>query len=803
VKIERINRIKDYRIFHNFSWTGELSDFSRFNLIYGWNGSGKTTLSNLFTYLQKRQDISRGDVKFQVDGSVINGSVLSESVIPQVRVFNRDTVSRSLFEVPNHELEPVFYLGEDSAEKQERIEELKIESNTYRGKKKKSIDKVASAKVALDNFCKNKAAEIKALLTSAGGGPYNNYNKAGFSIKCDQLLAFESAACLLLPAVYDEYLVTKNGVALDKIEPITINLPDYLGLNKQVTEFLKKSVVTNVISELADDPHVASWVQNGLAVHDVEKGNTQCRFCTNEVSAERIKALESHFNDQLTAFQNEIDSLIVILEQAIKSIEGLALPSDALFYPRYKETYKKKITVWTSTKSTVTLYLYSLINALKTKRNQPFKEMDLVSYASVSVASDQEKSTLMKVFGLLVDGAQAMSVALGLSALESINRIVGEHNAYTDNFKAEVDKSRRVLEVHTVSSYIEEYKSNKDNISACEEDLSNKNDKLVASEAEIALLEREIKEFVKPVEELNKDMSDYLGRDELKFEIKDNGYVITRNGYPAMNLSEGERTAIAFMYFLKTLEDTDFDMTNGVVVIDDPISSLDANSMYSAFGFMKARTKGVNQLFVLTHSFAFFRHVRKWFFQEPKLPATQGRQGSNDYRTAARFYMLDAGVGEGVRSSSIKNIDPLLRDYESEYQYIFKKVHDFANGGAAVNLESYYGIPNIARRLLETFLTFKMPNVDAGKIEKKLDAVSFDTVKKTRILRFLHVHSHYDQVGEPEHDLSLLAEAPAVLNDLIDLIKTVDREHYDGMVSFFEPETEDVGQVVAEVEGES
>jgi hypothetical protein len=80
-----------------------------------------------------------------------------------------------------------------------------------------------------------------------------------------------------------------------------------------------------------------------------------------------------------------------------------------------------------------------------------------------------------------------------------------------------------------------------------------------------------------------------------------------------------------------------------------------------------------------------------------------------------------------------------------------------------------------------------MPNFTANSIEKKLDEVNFDSAKKTRILRFLHCHSHYDQIGAPEHDLSLLAEAPAVLNDLIDLIKEVDSEHYRGMASFFEP----------------
>ncbi|WP_419652950.1 AAA family ATPase, partial [Thiolapillus sp.] len=67
---------------------------------------------------------------------------------------------------------------------------------------------------------------------------------------------------------------------------------------------------------------------------------------------------------------------------------------------------------------------------------------------------------------------------------------------------------------------------------------------------------------------------------------------------------------MAFLYFLKTLEDKDFDVSKGVVLIDDPVSSLDANALFSAFGYMKVHTKDCHQLFILTHNFSFFRQVK-------------------------------------------------------------------------------------------------------------------------------------------------------------------------------------------------
>lgn len=48
-----------------------------------------------------------------------------------------------------------------------------------------------------------------------------------------------------------------------------------------------------------------------------------------------------------------------------------------------------------------------------------------------------------------------------------------------------------------------------------------------------------------------------------------------RGDQPALHW---ERTSIAFLYFLKSLKATGFDLEIGIVVIDDPVSGLDANS---------------------------------------------------------------------------------------------------------------------------------------------------------------------------------------------------------------------------------
>ncbi|EQD57031.1 hypothetical protein B1A_11283, partial [mine drainage metagenome] len=141
-------------------------------------------------------------------------------------------------------------------------------------------------------------------------------------------------------------------------------------------------------------------------------------------------------------------------------------------------------------------------------------------------------------------------------------------------------------------------------VAAAGDQATSAHDSAARIKRQIDELEVQVRQHRRPAEELTREVAAYLGRDELRFEVEQNGYRITRGDHPATHLSDGERTAIAFLYFLKSLQDTDFDMATGIVVIDDPVSSLDANSLFSAFGFMKQRTATAGQLFVLTHNFA-------------------------------------------------------------------------------------------------------------------------------------------------------------------------------------------------------
>ncbi|TOB48616.1 AAA family ATPase, partial [Vibrio parahaemolyticus] len=86
-------------------------------------------------------------------------------------------------------------------------------------------------------------------------------------------------------------------------------------------------------------------------------------------------------------------------------------------------------------------------------------------------------------------------------------------------------------------------------------------------------------------------------------DAKAKGYKISRNGTGklANNLSEGEKTAIAFVYFVTKLKEHDNDIKETIVVVDDPVSSFDSNHLFHSYSFLKKHCENAKQLFVMTH----------------------------------------------------------------------------------------------------------------------------------------------------------------------------------------------------------
>ena len=739
MRINKISKIKKYRIFRDFSWPSSLPQFKDYNLIYGWNGSGKTILSNIFRDLENNR-ISVTDSSFEVEteNGMISSEALGTSTSPaSIRVFNREFVIENVF-TSSGDVAPIFVLGEDSIEKQKEIERLKgllLERQKEASKKRSDIQ---DAERTLDSLNIKKGREIKQLLSSSGQNPYNNYDKAEFKNKCQELKNQNWQTLILNDVAKNTLKKQKEATPEEKVPLIEFSFADIGNIVCSVNNIVTRTVVSKIIERLRKDPEVNDWVAKGLRLHR-EKTSAVCLFCEQTLPESYLEKLVGHFNDEYNQFISEIEGLIAQIESLIKIVNDLKMPNKAQLYDYLRVEYKSKCDIFDDEKREYVENLNSMKQILLEKKKAVFEVMKL----------DREINLPIE------------------TTIDELNDVIKRHNDKSDNFAEEVKKVREKLENSCVAETLSDVLEKEERIESLKKENQSINEDVDKIKTNIAILERDIVEHRRPAEDLNKDLAAYLGRNELQFEIKENGYQIIRDGIIADALSESERTAIGFLYFLKSLNAKNFDFPNGTVVIDDPVSSLDANSLFHAFGFMKERTKGVGQLFILTHNFCFFRQVKNWFYYINKYKKKLHKE--------AGFYMLQCEVNNRERCSKITTLDRLLLDYESEYHYLYSLVYQSANLQNG-DIEFFYHLPNISRRLLEAFLAFRRPQ-KAGLYEK-LEDLEFDNAKKARILRFLQTHSHSGEVDDPEHDISILSETPEVLKDLLDLIKSEDKRHF-------------------------
>lgn len=751
-RLSRITKLK-LRVFRDFAWPKDLRSFGRFNLIYGWNGSGKTTLAWLLSLLEKQTVLNEGEVELEFDGATkVSGSSFASAGLPPVRVFNRDFVNATLSQTSD--IAPIYYLGKDSVEKQAQVDELRKGLAAIKTEMAAAEIQKKVAEKVLDDFCVGQARQIKELLITANSPSYNNYDKRKFKQAVEALNAQGVAAAMLTDEEKSRFHRQKNAQPKPNIDKVAVPSIELDALIQEVDTLVSRSVVAQTLDELAGNPRLAAWVQEGLVLHSGEHASETCRFCLQPLQATRRAALEAHFNDAFARFQQDLANLLKRLESIKQALGSLRLPDTSRFYEALASDASASSQKVSAACLEVQTAIEALIARVAAKRDQPFAP------AATAIAIPSSMCASFR------------------DAVAEFNATIEKHNQISAQFKASVDDACKKLEAAYVAEAQAEFAQRSNAVKSATAALEAVKKQHADVQAKIEGLEREILEHHRAADELTAELRAYLGRDELRFETKGTGYALTRNGERVAHLSEGERTAIAFLYFLKSLQDKSFDLKNGIVVIDDPVSSLDDNALFSAFGYMKERTKEAGQLFIFTHSFSFFRLVKNWFYHLPR----QGENQNGNRR--AGFYLLRSRQHtNGQRTSEIGRLDPLLEKYESEYQYLFKRVYQEAHRNDVVELEYHYGLPNVARRLLESFLAFRFPYEGGGKVLwNALNAISFDESKKTRILRFLNLYSHAEMILEPEHNLFLLSEVQPVLRDVLDLIKFVDKDHYDGLI---------------------
>ena len=732
----------DHKCFRQFKW-GSLDELSQFNLFYGWNATGKTTLSNLLADLGSKTPIEEGKVVFRIDNIDVQGDQIGQGglPIPRIRVFNQQYVEKSVLSRFNN-LEHIVFFGPKTVEHEQQRHTAAEEVGKLREAWKELSPQKVRAERAFDTYKQDQAQTIKTLLRTSGQDQYTNYNKSHFEARCE---AFNTATDISLGDGDKAALVAAIRTDIrptlatqDAVNPVSQSMPE------TITQILATSPTSVAIESLKDDIELAEWVGQGLQLHQ-HRGAKTCLFCENPLREDRTKQLEKHFDNSFRDLSQQLTDTIQSVQQLKNAVADFNSYPTTSVYPQLVDRLKILNTSLESSRDEALQTIHAVEVILKAKQDNIFSPVEPPPGLSELLAKGQ---------------------ALCESANE-IQKLLAEHNSITNDFNGQVGQAKAKLESDFIASSIATYLEKQSVAKDAADELEKNELRTREVDENIKKLDEKLTETATPAEELNKDLALYLGNSELKLVNRGNGYSISRGEAEARDLCEGEKTALSLLYFLKSLEDHRSKLDDTIVVIDDPVSSLDASSMFTAFGFIKERTEKSKQLIVLTHDFSFFNLVKGWFH-------TAGKKNN-----LSRYYSLTCSMKDDRKCVTISAMDRLLKDFASEYQYLFSLVK---KGSEAEGKEfaELYGLPNVGRRLLEHFIAFRFPG-GRGKEEliEKMKKLGLDSKTLAVLNRFLNVHSHGDGIAAEEHDLNLLAESPKVMQVIMEVMRKEDPDHVE------------------------
>lgn len=750
--IKKIQSLKWFGIFHDYT-NAKAKDFKKYNLFYGWNGVGKSTLSSLFRCIENHtmpDEFPAGEFTINIENGPAITQASLDTVDLNIRTFSRDFIDQNISW--DSMVKSILLVDKGKIAERRKLAELKKQQESDHEKHDRKEQEMQVLEDTIEKFCTDSARRIKTSLRSIGtdDSHYMNYNKTNFKKFIEQnFAATKSNESLLDAQKMDELRRAAKTDKKSKVffePPQTISDETFTRDKISLDTLLRASVVNQTIQRFAEHGDINEWVKTGLSLHKCHKLD-QCEFCDNSIAAERIKQLEAHFNDDYKSLQEQLAQTVQWLDK--KQSEILPqLPPESDFYEEFRKEYNKSRTALEKAATVLSDQIIAWQKILEEKMKNPFKTELTV------------KTIKMESFN---------------DAITAIRMIVEKHNRKTTSFQKEIGRAMKALELHYTTEGMNFFKYHEKKKKLHDHAASNNKLKAKIDERErkIRTLEDSLSGEILGAKQFNKSLHKFLGRCELtlSFDPEKKGYAILRNGYiPAKeNLSESEKTAIAFVYFITKLKEKDNNIEDTIIVIDDPVSSFDSHNLFNAFSFMKINCEKAKQLFVLTHSFAFFKLVRDWMRRKNK--------GQD-----VNFYVVEANK-KIPRSATLANAEQTLIHYHSEYHYIFSRLYSLREK-KRLELDDCFLAANLARKVLEICLAFKFPKY-RGNFSELFHAAAGNSLgpedeSKEKILKFVNKYSHGDSNDESIDNL--MGESPAVIEDIFSWIEEMDSRHYKEMM---------------------
>ncbi|TBG89353.1 hypothetical protein ELG67_09755 [Rhizobium leguminosarum] len=646
-----------------------LANLRAVNFIFGANGSGKTTISRVIANPAEHPTCSIS----------WTGNLTLDAL-----VYNRDFVEQNF--VPR--MQGIFTLGHEDASVLAEIDDLKgkIDAATadirnrrhvLEGTDGKGGERMKRADLDLDLQEKCWATKIRYedRFKEAFRGVLNS--RANFAAR--MFNEFETNTSELK---HLDELVTRAETVFADVKSREDRLPACSGsdlLTLESSPILAKRVFGKVdvpIAGMIRHLRNSDWVRQGL--HFFHQNGDKCPFCQQATDDDFRRHLEDYFDE---TYQRDVDEIAGFLTTYVLYTERVTQQLDQL--AASTSQYLDQASLHPLSEAARAKCALN-IQHLQRKRSEPSAVVELEPMAQV----------FEEINALLAQG----------------NARIDAHNSLIDNIVSE----RQVLVsdiwryiVDEASINLDAYRAACTAISRAIDGLTRGIEQKDADRREktsrLRELERQVTSVQPTVNAINQLLASFgFNNFTLATAQESNRFyrVVRGDGTEAREtLSEGERTFIVFLYFYHLIGGSVSESgvtTNRIVVIDDPVSSLDSDVLFIVSSlikklFVKAQDPAstLKQVFVLTHNV--------YFHKEVSFDPTRGG-GRRAFET---FWVVrkrdELSVVEGYDHNPIK----------SSYEMLWQEVRD--------ENRSVTTIQNVLRRIIENYFTI-LGNMDKDTI---------------------------------------------------------------------------------------
>ena len=763
IDIKNFGCYKDYL---QYKQTGIGNDFNsgEVNIFYGRNYSGKSTYSKIFQSIElKKLPDNYGDIDFEIklaNKSIIKSNIIESDELPiDCKVFNQQFIDYNIYLHNDNKLNSFqISIGSDTNETLRRIEELRLNEVEPRNEqllkiesdRTKKLKRLESSEDDLNSRLRKTASKIKNLKNpSVVIG--NRYDIRDIKEEFEN----QSSHIPIIPSSDDKEAIDELNQKIEqakiKILEENIDEPDKIDLVKFDASFnfilflkdtknlLSKVVsVSTILDEYKNDSEKINWIKQGVDIHG--DNPEKCIFCGNGINSEFIKNLQLAFSDELRSLERNLESQ---KERIISEIQRLDTIRDI-----NKDDYFKDSTS-------------TIININKDIRNIISNRKEVLKVLESGIL-DKQRDIFSKIEIDDLNWVDFSEIQVEIDSL--YNSTIEQIEQFENRKQKSIDFLRRY---HLAKEFpVSEFTSLSQKVYQYQKDIEILNNEYNSLEKEkenfendISNLESSLKSEAEAVKRINTILQNSLAHSEISLksiDAEENIYFeVSRNEERAYNLSEGEKSLIAFAYYIARLESlSPEEKLKTILFIDDPISSLDENNMFYIYNLIYCliEKKEFLQYFLSTHNLDFLKYTNRFSSQK-------------DYYLIEKLKQSE----DEPAKSYIKRLPKHLKNKVTEFVFLFEQIYRVATDDETEdNYSVFYNFPNNGRKFIETLLYFKYPDYKQSNDEKII--MFFGKENAPFIQRIHNEYSHgedqFDRTRNPINTSEFKHDARIILSAL-------------------------------------